>query len=180
MPTITFGQTELPAMLKIIPLSALIVEFAEDTYRFELIEQDSSLAVRLVGEATDRGIDRPTAVIVEGTAVVMHNAYEDANLRTAMRRMARESDAILNLTVEAKALAGQSQGATMDISPMIDEIEVADIGTGPWTVEWITTERPRLSVPITMVMSIDALDDYEDEEENTFSKLFHHIAGYGE
>lgn len=178
MATITFGQDQLPAMMKIIPLSALVVEFAEDTYRFELIESDSSLSVTLVGEATDRGIDRATAVLVEGTAVVMHNAYADADLRTAMRRMARESDAILSITVEAKAIAGQAQGAQMDITAMTGEIEVADIGTGPWTVEWITTERPRLSIPISGVLSIDALDDYEDEEENTFSKLFSHISGY--
>lgn len=178
MALFTFGQSQLPELVRIIPLSALILEWSDDTYRFDLVEQDSSLSVSTIGEATDRGAPRATAVIMNATAVVMHNAYEDPNLRAALRRMARESDSLVNITFEAKAISGQTSGATMDVSPMQTEIDVSDIQIEPWTAEWITTERPRLSIPITVTMSIDALDDYTDEFDGTFSKLFHHIAGF--
>lgn len=182
----TLGQSQL-GRLKILPIYALILTFDDgvataDTYRLELLESDSSLAVQGVGEANDLGSERLTAVVINGKAVVMHNAYSDTELRDLKRRLARESHFLTDVRFELKPLSGQDGGATMQVG--VDGSGAAAFGSTvrsisvpPWAVEWIPTERPRLNLSFTIICSIDVLEDYDDSG-TLKSRLFHHIEGF--
>lgn len=186
MASFTLGQGEL-GRLKILPIYALILTLdngagGQETYRLELLESDSSLTVQGIGEADDLGGERMTAVVMNGKAVIMHNAYSDDELRDLMRRIATETDQLQDVRFELKPLAGQDGGATMQVG--VDGSGAAAFGSTvrsisvpPWTVEWIPTERPRLSINFTVLCSIDVLEDYDDNGTDV-SRLFHHISGF--
>lgn len=186
MASFTLGQSEL-GRLKILPISALILtvddgQQGQETYRLELLESDSSLTVQGVGEVDDLGGERMTAVVISGKAVVMHNAYSDDELRDLMRRVARQTDTILDVRVELKALSGQEAGAEMHVGVDGSGSDgfgstVRSVSFPPWSVEWIPTERPRLNLAFTVICSIDVLEDYNDNGTKK-SRLFHHISGF--
>lgn len=185
MSSFTLGQGELNR-LKILPIFALILTLDDgtttETYRLELLEADSSLAVRGIGEANDVGGETMTAVVIDGKAVIMHNAYSDAQLRDLMRRVARTPEEVTDLRVELEPLSTQEAGATMRVG--VDDTGSAGSGSTvrgisfpPWAVEWISTERPRLNLAFRVLSSIDVLEDYDDSG-TLKSRLFHHISGF--
>lgn len=175
----TLGSAQLSTHLKIIPISVLVIAFDDDTYRLELVERDSTLSVRGIGEENDRGGQTMTAVEITGQAVIPHNAYASDELRVLMRRLMREPARVTEVTVEATALTGQEAGADMHVRARVEGgvPTVKTISLDPWSVVWIPTERGRLEIPFRVICSIDVLEDWDDGGTDK-SHLFHQEDGF--
>ncbi len=180
MATHTLGSSQLSTHLRIIPIASLVVTFDDgDIYRLELVERDSTLSVRGIGEQNDRGGSTMTAVEIVGQAVVAHNGYAKDELRILMRRLMREPKTVSEVAVEAYALDGQEAGAKMDVRARVESSvpTVKTINFDPLAIIWIPTERPRLEIPFRVLCSIDVLEDWDDGGEDK-SHLFHEVEGW--